>query len=683
MADRPSRIRLMLQAGSFLGGLQQIGDKTRSIGLQLGRYLKQPVEAGLGAMKSSISSTVSSAKTLATTAAGIAGGFSVASSIKGGMQLQATYRDLANQINRLRDTGLRWNDVQVMIETTAARVRKDPELLAAAFKEVYAATGDLEYSRKAIGAIGTASRATGEDVVKLAMPIQLAARKFGVAASEVEEATARIIEKIGVGGADLDTLNMRFAVMAGEASAAGLKGKEGLSALLGIMLKLDSTIGEKASPGLKALFQYLKDNTSQLKGLEKQSGLKFEVDTSAFDKLRKIIGSAKGRKAAEYVFTADSRVVYDTLVEPFKQAFKAAKAKGASVKEATEAGYAAYDAEMAKMTASTAKFSKLQEQAADRLKNDPAAMMESAMLDLKLAFTKPEMIGAMKSLAEVLPPVVEGLTKLVDFTVKNPWTTAGLFVGGKAALAGGSAFTVSFAKKSITGVGAKIAADAAAHGAWSAAGGVLAKAAGPAIAVAAAAYIAYEIDKALTKREKGEARVAVGGAVAATGDVKRQREELAAAKEERERLKKGPDFFEKVAGGWANIARDLGVVKGGFKTPKQLNEDALRRTEKTIAELEAALKRAGERGKPPVGGSGTGTRAEPDPEAQKKASRALDGFRDATDKGSRDLDQFRTATADAARELRRLRLPEPGGGGGGGSNGLPPRAPNRPGYSEG
>jgi hypothetical protein len=649
MSDRPARVRLMLESGSFLGGLQIVSAQVRGLGQSMQSALSNAAGAGLDKFKSSLSGIASRGKQIGGMLLGIGGGVGVAAAAKEAIEIQGTYRNLANQINRLRDTGKDWHDVQLMIEHAAESSGMAEEKLADAFREVYSATGDLRYSEEAVKAIGTAARASGEDAVGLAMPIQLAARKFGVGADQVEEAMARIIEKIGVGGADLSTLNMRFAVMAGEAAAAGMKGVEGFSGLLGIMLKLDSSIGEKAAPGLKALFQYLKDNTSQLRAISKQSGIKFKIDTTAFEKLRELIGKAKGRKTAEMVFTADSRVVYDTLVEPFETAFKAARSKGASVKEATRVGYQAYDAAMAKMTESTAKFSKLQEQAADRLANDPAAVLEKSVNEFKRAFTKPEMMAGLERMAKALPPVVEGLGRLIGWLSKNPWEGATALVAGlivKDVASAGIGMAIKAALLALMPPPVPVPpVTPAAGGAAAAAGGAAAKGA----ATGAAGSIPM----------LGAAAIVAAG-LATSGDEGSVEERRAKIKERQKRALSG--------------AKDR--YSESYRRAMAAIEKA--RAEQAVPEI---VRTTGPRAFPlPVTTGSGGT------ELQRQALKALNPEEvraegKAAARAHRDL---ATAAERAAQALARIRTPPgqpPTGAPRGGPNGLPPPAPRTPGYA--
>jgi hypothetical protein len=589
-------------------------------------------------MKSSLSATANEARGLAKMVGAIAGGLSLQQSISGALNLQHEYRNLANQINRLGDSGKDWQDVQLTIEDSVKASGQKAEDMVVVFRELYTATGDLKYTEEAVRAIGIAATDSGESAIALATPMQLAARKFGVAAQDTEEAVARIIEKVGVGGASLDGMNNRFAIMAGEAAEAGMKGKEGLSALLGVMLTLDSRIGEKAAPGLRMLFQTLKDGTTQMRAISKQSGMKFDVDTSAFEKLRKLIGSEKGRKTAELVFTADSRVVYDTLVAPFEQAFKLAKAQGKNTTEATAAGMSAYDAAMARLTESTADFSKAAAGSAKRMIEDPTVILRKATSEMALAFTDKRMLDSLTQLAKITPRVASGMSDMVRYTIENPLKAAGMYMGARAGAAGVIKFTGELGAAGLKAAGSSIATmfatQVAKDGAWTVAG----KAFGIAGGAAAAFMVGKAIIDAMSasdeaKNARAESVAAIGSAVAASGTKEQRAAYLSRAKQELERVKaEGPSASEKVFG-------TLEAVTGGTSILERSGRQKLE-LETTVAALERSLNTT----------------------SVEQATRAT-------------IESFQRMTQAADKVSRAM-----GGVGAGGSNGLPPRAPTKEGY---
>jgi hypothetical protein len=694
VGDKVARVRLMLNAGSFLGGMGQVGAKVRTEALSMKTALAGSATAGLSSVKTTLASMGGQLKSTLKMAATMGGTFAVGASIKGAMDLQHEYRNLAQQVNRLVDTGKDWRDMQQIIEAAATKASQAPQKMIQTFRTVYSATGDLEYTVAALDAIGTAATASGEEAEKMGQAMQLAARKFGVGAGEAREAVARLVEKIGVGGMSLDDLNGRFAVMAGEAAAAGLKGVEGFSTLLGIMLALDSTIGEKAAPGMKALFQYLKDNTAQLAAMEKKAGIKFEPDLSAFDKIRKLLGTEKGRVAAQLTFTADSRVVYDTLAKPFEEAYKAALAAGESQKKATQKGLAAYDQAMEAMTKSNAKFSRLQDQAAERMREDPTVIMRQALNELAMAFTEPAMMDAVKDLASSLPKVAKGAAMLIKLVTEHPGLAAGGYVGGRVALSFAAGSLAHVGQTIGTRAGTDLATTATRHAGWGGVGPTIGKAG----AIALASYLAIElgklaIDEIFKKKGKAEGAGVVADIHTAQalrgGDpakieaaLKREREAL----KELEKAKSG--FFEHVFGqlapggkGTERLAMGPGAYTGqwgaagaeGKPILAGWSEEVEKRKARIAAleqkrELVAAMREATEWLVPQAKESGgTGTRLDEGKIGKTAGDAAGKAAGDAAGRAIRSL-------RDRPLEVKIANAP-----GGTGGHGLPPSPGNQPG----
>lgn len=433
MSSREANVKVTIKTGAAVAGLKTLERETRSTGGRMAAALSSSMKAGLGAAKSTIRDMVGNAVSTLKTAATLGGAFSVAKFVKDAVSMRAVLRDLEFQVNKTGTQAIRWQDLQAEIHRVTDKTATGQTELAEAFKTVFSATGDSKFALASLDAIGTTSAATGDNVAELANVAQLLQRKFGATAETLPEMMARFVEKTGVGGPALEGLGNKFALMAGEAQEAGFKGEEGLSMLLGTMVRLDSRVGEKAEPGLKRLFQTLKKGSADLKTLQKEGGFKFKGDEDFIQKIEKML-SGKGRKAIEAKLSGESRTVFDELVKPFDEAFKQATIEGKKAKEATAIATEAFRKSMQEAGKSTLKFETLVENANQELKEEPEAKFKLAVEKMARAFEKPEMMRAVDSLSENLPKLAETITKLIDFVVKNPKTAAAGFVGGKIGL---------------------------------------------------------------------------------------------------------------------------------------------------------------------------------------------------------------------------------------------------------
>lgn len=501
MAQRDASVRLSLNAGSFAGGLRQVSREASRVGTQIGRAISVPLKAGFAAGRNAAGALMNDIKGALKAATSLGGAIGAGAGVKNALEMRSIYADLAFNISKTGKEAVTWQQIQTAIEPVALRTSRTSHEMAGAFKEVFEATGDAEFTKASMDTIADAANATGYSVTQLANAAQIMQRKFGASTQDMPDMMAAFVEKVGVGGASIDSMGPKFAAMAGEAAAAGLKGKEGMSTLLGVMVALDSRVGEKAAPGLKMLLERLKKGSSELKNIEKKSKLEFGADTSAFDKIRAML-SGKGRTVIEASLTGDSRTVFDELAKPFDEAMRKAKEGGATTKEATAAGLAAFDKAMEEAGRSSLTAAKIAEDSQKR-QEEPQRKLQKAMETFYQAFTKPEMLSAMDELSQSLPKLAEGMAKIVEFVTRNPLLAGGLYagarVGGSAAGAAVQSTALTVSKKAFAGIGAMIAEDAAKSGKWATAG--------KAIGVAAAALLAYElgknqIDKALNKDQE-------------------------------------------------------------------------------------------------------------------------------------------------------------------------------------
>lgn len=441
-----------------------MGSMTSAAGRRMGQAIKGPMVAGLKSARSEVSGLVSGLKSGIGIAASLGGALSFAGLAKDAISMQNTYRNIAFNVNKVAGNAESWESIQEMINNSVQKTGRSADDLSEAFMTIFEATGDFTLAAKGMEIVGTTATATGHSIGALAATIQLASRKFGIGADGMEDAMTRMIEKTGVGGKGIEELSSRFALMAGEAAGAGMKGAEGMSELLGILLLLDSSIGEKADPGLKMMFQSIKSGSAQFIRLKKEmgAGIEFTADMSAMDKILATLQSGKGRVAAEQVFTADARVVYDELAKPFDDAMKKAQKLGLSKKEQMDMAVAAFRENIDAASASTMEYSEIQKEAVARLKDDPMIKMNKALALISDAFTKPKMIDAMNKLADKMPAFADAVVWALNTFLDNPWETIAVLVGGKIALAFAGAAVSGAIASGVKGMFARQAAVSAA-----------------------------------------------------------------------------------------------------------------------------------------------------------------------------------------------------------------------------
>lgn len=606
---KEANLKLTLNASGFSQSIDGLKTKVRAFGGDVKKYLGgsfgQDAVAGIKGAGGALAQMGSQLKGQISMAATLGGAVGIGAMVKRAVEMREKVRDVQFQIEKAGKSTADWQGLMEDVHKAADRTGQSSGDLADILQSLHAATGDADFARAALEPIGHAAQASGQDVLKLGDAAQMLYRKFGANAETLPEMLAVFVEKSDAGGLSLDALGNKFALLAGEAEEAGFKGADGLSSLLGMLETLDSRVGEKAEPALKKMFQVLKTGSKDLKALGKESGIKFGADDTATEKLRKIMGSEKGRKKFAEKLGGESRVVFDELSEPFNKAFAASKAAGMKTAQATEQGLASFDASMELMSKRTLEYAKIVEESKAGQEEDPIAKLNKAVDKIAQAFTKPEMMDAIDKLSEMLPQLAQGLVKTLNFIVNNPLASGAMLVGGKMAMgaAGGFAGNVAnrlgdkasekgaklfgdIASGVIAKDGAKRFAEAVAtNGGW-------AKTAGQFGMIAGAALLAFQagkevIDNTLNTHFDDRAKTSdiINSAESMTnhgvGSEKDRRATAEALKARIAKMEKdgGPSVSAKLFGNMANTFGDA-------KHPVTEFNEQLKRAKESLAALE-------------------------------------------------------------------------------------------------
>ncbi len=570
---REANVKLTLNGGGFVATMNQIMADTEAKAKRTGSSLKSALGGAFkgtlggagGGMKKALSDMGGQLKNALTMGATLGGSIGLGMLVKQAIDLREKVRNVEFAINKAGGETTNWQELLGDVQRAADETGFASSKLADGLATIFEATGNADFAKKALIPIGQVARATGKDFDQLADVAGMLFEKFGATPDNILDMLTVVVEKTDAGGLALDSMKEKFGLLAGEAIEAGFKGEQGLSAVLGMLNSLDDRLGEKSLPSFKKLFQVLKDGSSSLKSLSKDSGLKFKPDETGLEKLRKIAGSDKGRKALEAKLGGEQRVVFDELMKPFDEAFKQAKDSGAKTKDARSAGLAAFDKAMADMAKHTLASGKIVASSAERQAGDPMVALNKATERIAREFQRPEMIEAIDKLAEKLPDRAKGVVGIVDFISKRPKTAAAIVIGGKiglGALEGGMSkiggnLAESLAKKAPEW-GSAFAAKVASDGGWM-------KVAGQFGLIVGAAPAATEIGKALidssmNEDEKKKSAVADAASTAeamAKHGTGTEEERKAAAEALRQKIdvmaKDGPGIANQLFGSMANF----------------------------------------------------------------------------------------------------------------------------------
>lgn len=450
MSQREAQVKLTLDNGQFLVTIKQTGDEVDKQSKR-GNKSMDLFGAGTDRAKKSMQALGGEVKRVAGLAAGLLGGFSLASGIKSAMQLRSSYSSLAFSIQQAGGAMMSTADVQKLVERNAADTGRSNEEMVKSFDDLRQATGDLEFARVALKAVGTTATATGENLETITSISDQLHTKFGVAAESMQDTLAQVFQLSQKGGPSFKEFSDVIGNVGAELLAAGLEGKQGLDFMLGALVQTDDRL--KSLPaqvkGLKAVLRGLGEK-SELDKLAAKLAIdpkKLFNEKDAIARLRTILG--KGQQGVAALMGSmkegeEKETMKILFTDPFEKALADANASGLKGKAAIDRALAVFDQGMASFGKATLTGAELERQA-QKKREEPEARLREAMNRLNTAMGQPEIIKAIDDLSVHLPKIAEIFGDLVSFAAKNPILAATLGIGGKAA----SSFVAGMASEII------------------------------------------------------------------------------------------------------------------------------------------------------------------------------------------------------------------------------------------
>jgi hypothetical protein len=652
MAERTARVKLMLNSGDFLGGMQRVTQQVQSAGRAMGSALSGPMMSGLSAAKKSMQSTIGGVGTALKFGVALGGAWELKDAAKGALTLQGTYRNLAFAIKAGTGESVKFEAIQKTVQGIGMRWSRTNDEVASTYKHLWDEVGNTQFAEKATEAVSMVATATGASTDTLTNLAGQLGEKFGIAGGDIAGALSKIYAFSNQGGLGIDEMGDRLGMLGASAKQLGIVGTEGMGKMIAF-----ANLGEKASGtirkaivGVTGLMDEMA-SPGKVKEIEKKLGLKLTTKDGKIkgDAIDQIIKKTHGDETnIGKVFTGGSQKLMTEIGRSYKDAFESTKG---TKKQKEAAGVEAFNAAMKK--ASTVAFDEADMTAQAAKKNDTAkAMMTRALNEMQNAFSQPEVIDAMKAMAKITPSVASGMAKLLTFAMDHPLLAGAGFLGGRAAFSGAKTFTVAIAQNSVRAAGTSmassfVAAAAANGGGWAGAGRLIG---GGLLALGVGYLIGQQIAKAMLDKDEsekvsGEVTAAQGMALAGGTDKRAQREALDKLQGERDRLQilkeDGGSFTDKMFGGMVAIGEKTGIIS---------KEDYAATTSRTESDLAYAN------------------------EAIRALRESLERGADGGDRATRQLEKMGSAAEKASRAFERMKPP-------GGSNGLPPPARGAPGYS--
>lgn len=433
--SREAAVRLTLSNAQFVTSIKRAGDVVQDVSRK-GKRGMDAFGASADAAKGKIVAMGGAARTALRYATSLGGAFTAANAIRGAVQLQRSYRQIAFGVREANGQMLKAAEVQKLVERTAAATGQKNEDMAQSFRDLLDATGDLDFSRKVLAAVGTTATATGFELGTVGELADQMHTKFGVSAEGMLDAMAQVLDASKQGGPNFNQYAEAISGVGAELLAAGVKGQKGLDFMLGALVATDDEFKSipKQVAGLKAVLRGLSE-TSELKKLGDQLGIdskKLINDKDAISRLRRIFSA--GKKGADALLAPmhegeEKRTMEILFTNPFKKALAEAEKTGLKGKAAIDAALITFDAGLAAFGKAGMDGAELARRA-DEERRSPEGQLTAALNRLSTAFAQPVIIKAIDDLAKHLPQLAEVVAQVVGFAAQHP------IIAGAGALGG-------------------------------------------------------------------------------------------------------------------------------------------------------------------------------------------------------------------------------------------------------
>ncbi len=584
-AERAASVKLSLDSGEYLVQLRKVGDENARVadaGKRKFDAMGKGIDGAKGAMRSLWSTAKDGIRTLTT----LGGAFTAASAAKQAVDLQAKFRMIANQASNASGAMVTASQVQMDVARSAAIASRTSGEMVTVFGDLRDATGDLEFTREVLGTIGTTATGTGRSLASLTVLADQLHTKFGIAASEMGEAFARVEDHASRGGPTFDEFSQAAGTLGDDLLQAGMRGQQGLDFLLGALIKTDDEMQDFGSQvgGIKKLLLNL-GKGSELKSIAKDLAIdpaKLVNEKDAIARMMKILSfGEKGLKTlkANFVGPEEQKALRILFTDPFEDALKRAAAGGIKGKDAIDFALKVLEGQIEEFGESNLNAAEIQKRAAKEMES-PQANLRKALERLEQSFGQPEIITAIDELSKALPELARIFAGFVTFAAKNPLLAGALGLGGHVGSSFLSGAAAEVLKAHLAGGkqgGAELKGGVEAG---AKAGSSILGTAAKAFGIAAAAAVAFEAGRqAIDNHFQGETdastrvmRATLGGKPKTAADRDRQVAELEAAIHGSRDVGKG--FFNRAMQGAASGLGAAANMKGMPGLPGMLGATA-------------------------------------------------------------------------------------------------------------
>lgn len=438
MAEREASVKLTLDDAEYVVTMRKAGDEAEKAGRK-GQKAMGLFGAGIEGAKEGLKGLSGMAAKATGLVTGLAAGFSVGNAVKGAVELDAKFKQLAFTLSIANQQQINAAEIQHDVETAAARSGRRTAELADAFEELNKATGDMGFASNVLESVGEMATATHQPIETIVGLADQLHTKFGISADEMGDAMAQVFEASTKGGPAFEEFAAVASTMGAELIQAGLTGRRGLDFMLGSLVQTDDEMKNLNAQvkGVKQVLLSLGDK-SQIEGIAKALQIdpkKLLNEKDLMGRMKRILGMGKkgmdalkgSMKEAE-----EQKALRILFTDPFEKALAEANASGVKGKAAIDSALGTLDQGIREFGQTTINGSHIQAEAQERMK-DPQKRLELAMEQLERSFASPEIITAIEDLSTYLPSIAQTFGNFVKFAAKNPLLAGGLGLGASAA----------------------------------------------------------------------------------------------------------------------------------------------------------------------------------------------------------------------------------------------------------
>lgn len=472
---RTASIKITVDTSSFKSGMDQIENKTRSTGASMGAALGKSLKSGFDSAKRSAGELIGTLKGVASTAATLGGAVGFGAMIKGAIDMESRAVRLSSTLGTLTGKSITAASAQSILDRVTDKSKISFEQAAMAANNLAGIAGADR--KDAMAQFEDAIVRSQLQAQRLGVEGELISRVYGRLMAKGVAATAKEAEGLTeemaqfgriVLGIDpdeaIDPTDM--AEFAAFTKLAGINMGTAIALLEKVGGDVVKDMGQSAT-FIEEFGNVFRDVAS-LGDLRKELKISPEdlnASKSGFENMLTVLEKS-GPKGVESIMksfgnpqtkAAMRKLIGEGLVVDIEKG-----KKGTSERLKLRAEELRTQIKMA--SKSTADYGKMQADNA-RLTSTTSAKFQDAMNKIQLAFSKPETIEALNSLADNLPAFAKGISKMVDFVVKHPMLAAGGL--------GGAKIGASFASSALVSAGQSLGG--AAIGAMKAGGPALGK----------------------------------------------------------------------------------------------------------------------------------------------------------------------------------------------------------------